>query len=183
MKVRNWDDILTDVVESDAEPGGWRAIGGDRSGGIGEDLYVAHPNVGAYQLKTYAKNPFEVQGVGARVARSLDDELDPLFPSDDDSAGHFGVQQPVEDEDTAEERVKDLQTVVEAHADAPTSPEALFEDIMDALNSPAYGPMEFDFDDRPEQMSDLTETFEEADGLLDKEFEDVISEDVKRGFY
>jgi len=183
MKVRDWDDILNDVVERDVQPDGWRAVGGDRRGGIGEDLYIGHPAVGAFQLKTYAKNPFEVQGVGARVARSLDDELDPLFPSQGDSPGHFGVQQPVEDEDTAEERVQDLQTVVETHADAPTSPEALFEDIMDALDSPAYGPMEFDFDDRPEQMGELTETFEEAEELLDREFEDVISEDVERGFY
>lgn len=183
MKVRNWEDILNDVVESDVESSGWRAVGGDRRSGIGEDLYVAHPAVGAYQLKTYAKNPFQVDGVGARVARSLDDELDPLFPEKTDSSGLFGVQQPAEDEDTAKDRVKDLQTVVETHADAPTSPQALFEDIMDSLESPAYGPMEFDQTDRPAQMEGLTETFEEAEEVLEKEFEDVIEEDVERGFY
>jgi flagellar capping protein FliD len=32
--------------------------------------------VGAFQLKTYAKNPFQVEGVGAQVARSIDDELE-----------------------------------------------------------------------------------------------------------
>jgi len=182
MKVRDWDDILSDVVESDAEPGGWRAVGGDRANGIGEDMYIGHPAVGAYQLKTYAKNPFQVQGVGAKVARSIDDELDPLFP-DDQGSGLFGVQQPVEDEDTAKERAKELETVVETHADAPTSPQALFEDIMGALDSPAYGPMEFGMTDRPEQMDEFTETFEEAEALLDSEFEDIIEEDVERGFY
>jgi hypothetical protein len=103
MRFRDWQDSLDDVVESNAEPAGWRAVGGDRAGGIGEDLYVGHPRVGVFQLKTYAKNPYEVQGVGSKVARRIDDELDPLFPSKDDSPGHFGVQQPVEDEDTAEE--------------------------------------------------------------------------------
>ncbi|WP_336327306.1 hypothetical protein [Halovenus sp. HT40] len=183
MKVRDWEDILSDVVESDAEPSGWRAVGGDRRNGIGEDLYIAHPAVGAYQLKTYAKNPFEVQGVGAQVARSIDDELDPLFPDNDDGSGLFGVQQSIEDEETAEERVKELETVVETHADAPTSPQALFEDIMGALDSPAYGPMEFDGTDRPERMDDLTDTFEEAEELLDTEFDEIIEEDVERGFY
>ncbi len=183
MRVRDWQDILGDVVESDVDPDGWRAVGGDRTGGIGEDLYVGHPGVGVFQLKTYAKNPFEVQGVGAQVARRIDDELDPLFPREVDAPGHFGVQQPPADEQEAERNVKDLQTVVETHAEAPTSPDALFEDIMDALDSPAYGPMEFERRDRPERMDDLTETFEEAEQLLDAEFEDVIEEDVERGFY
>jgi len=182
MRVRDWDDILRDVVESDADPGGWRAVGGDRSGGIGEDLYIAHPGVGAFQLKTYAKNPFEVDGVGTQVARRIDDELEPLFP-EEETGGLFGVQEPVEDEDTARERVEELETVVETHADAPTTPDALFEDIMDALESPAYGPMEFDHHDRPDQLENLTDTFEEAEQLLETEFEDIVDETVERGFY
>jgi hypothetical protein len=183
MRVRDWDDILADVVESNADPEGWRAVGGDRANGIGEDLYVGHPGVGVFQLKTYAKNPFEVQGVGAQVARSIDDELDPLFPTEDDATGLFGVQQPAADEDEAKDKARDLETVVQTHAEAPTTPQALFEDVMDALDSPAYGPMTFDDYDRPERMDEFTDTFEEAEELLDTEFEDVIEEDVERGFY
>jgi hypothetical protein len=55
MRVRDWDDILQDVVESDADPAGWRAVGGDRRDGIGEDLYLAHPGVGTFQLKLREK--------------------------------------------------------------------------------------------------------------------------------
>jgi len=181
MRVRDWQDILDDVMESNADPSGWRAVGGDRSGGIGEDLYFGHPSAGVYQLKTYAKNPFDVQGVGTQVARKIDDEIDPLFPQD--GTGLFGVQQGVDDEDEAEERLDELETVVETHADAPTTPRAMLEDVMDAMDSPAYGPMEFDQYDRPDRMGELTDTFEEAEELLDKEFEDVIDEDVGRGFH
>ena len=180
MRVRDWDDILEDVVESKADPAGWRAVGGDRANGIGEDLYVGHPAVGVYQLKTYARNPFEVQGVGAEVARRIDDDLDPLFP--EEGSGMFGVQQPMEDEDEAEDAVSDLEEVVRAHADAPTTPDALFEDVMDVLDSPAYGPMEFDQHGRPDAMDDLADTFEEAEELLEAEFEDVVDEGVDRGF-
>jgi hypothetical protein len=182
MRVRNWDDILQEVVESDAEPAGWRAVGGDRRGGIGEDLYVAHPGVGAFQLKTYAKNPFEVDGVGARVARRVDEDVDPLFP-DEDSGGLFGVQEPVEDEATAKQQAQELESVVQTHADAPTTPRAMLEDVMDALDSPAYGPMEFDSHGRPASMNRLTDTFEEAESVLDREFEDIVDENVERGFY
>ncbi len=182
MRVRDWQDIMAEVVESDADPEGWRAVGGDRANGIGEDLYVGHPSVGVFQLKTYAKNPYDVDGVGTQVARRIDDELDPLFPAED-APGLFGVQQPPEDENEAKEHAKDLQTVVETHAEAPTTPDALFADIMDALDSPAYGPMDFENTDRPDRLDELTDTFEEAEELLDAEFEDVISEDVERGFY
>lgn len=183
MRIRDWDDILQEVIESDADPEGWRAVGGDRRSGLGEDLYLAHPAVGAFQLKTYAKNPFQVDGVGTRVARRVDDELDPLFPTEDDGTGIFGVQQPAEDEDQAHDRLQRLQTVVETHAEAPTTPQAMVEDVMDALESPAYGPLEFDQYDRPEPVEELTETFDEAEAVLDKELDELIDEDVERGFY
>lgn len=181
MRVRDWQDILADVVESDRDPDRWRAVGGDRAAGIGEDLYLGHPSVGVYHLKTYAKNPYEVQGVGAEVARKLDDEIEPLFP--EDGSGLFGVQTPPEDEDEAEQTASELEQVVRAHADAPTTPDALFEDIMDTLDSPAYGPMEFDAYGRPDAMDDLTDTFGEAEELLDAELDDLIDENVGRGFY
>jgi hypothetical protein len=181
MRVRDWQDILEDVVENDTDPDGWRAVGGDRANGIGEDLYLGHPSVGVYQLKTYAKSPFEVQGVGAQVARKLDDEIEPLFP--EDGTGLFGVQQPVEDEREAQQKAKRLEEIVKTHAEAPTTPDALFEDMMDAMDSPAYGPMEFEPRDRPDVMDDLTTTFEEAEELLDAELDDLIDESVDRGFY
>jgi hypothetical protein len=183
MRVRDWQDILGDVVESDADAAGWRAVGGDRAAGIGEDLFVGHPSAGVFHLKTYAKNPFEVQGVGAEVARRIDDDLDPLFPTADGSEGLFGVQEPVEDEAEAEQVGSRIETVLETHADAPTTPEALFEDVMDAVESPAYGPMDFENRGRPDGLDDLADTFEEAESLLEAEFEDVIGEDVSRGFH
>jgi len=180
MHVRDWQDILEDVVESDADPDGWRAVGGTRANGIGEDLYVGHPSAGVFQLKTYAKNPFQVEGVGAEVARRIDDDLESLFPRE--ATGQFGVQQPVTDEDEAKGKAKQLETVLQTHADAPTTPDALFEDVMDALDSPAYGPMEFEQSDRPEALSGLTDTFEEAEELLDAELDDLVDETVSKGF-
>ncbi|WP_335998588.1 hypothetical protein [Halorientalis halophila] len=179
MRVRDWQDILEDVVESDADASGWRAVGGDRASGIGEDLYVGHPDAAVYQLKTYAKNPFEVQGVGTRVARRIDEDLDDLFPSDD--AGRFVVQQPVE-ADEAEDVANELEEVIRAHADAPTTPDALFDDVMETLDSPAFGPAEFELTDRPDGMDELAETFEEAEEMLDAELDDLVDENVSRGF-
>lgn len=181
MRVRDWQDILEDVVESDADPEGWRAVAGDRKRGVGEDMFVGHQNVGVYQLKTYAKNPFEVRGVGSRVARRIDDDLDPLFPEDTD--GRFAVQQPPENEAEAEQKANKLEEVIKTHAEAPTTPEALFDDVMETLESPAFGPIDYDQYDRPDGLDELSDTFEEAEELLETEFEDIVADDdVGRGF-
>jgi AcrR family transcriptional regulator len=183
MRIRDWQDILEDVTERDTDPDGWRAIAGQRRQGVGEDLYLGHPSVGLYQLKTYAKNPYEVRGVGARVARKIDDGIDPLLP-DRESEGRFAVQAPPEDEDDAEEKARRLEEAVRVHADAPTTPDDFFSDVMDALDSPAFGPMEFEFADRPDELDDLSEEFDEAEKLLTEELDGLVeSDEVGRGFH
>jgi hypothetical protein len=175
MRVRDWQDILEDVVESGADAGDWRAGAGDRRGGPGEDMYLGHPSGGVFQLKTFAKNPYEVRGVGSRVARKVDEDLEPLFPAEE-AGGRFGVNDGVDDESDAEKKAKNLETVLETHADAPTTP--------DALDSPAFGPMEYDMYDRPDELDDLSDTFEEAEELLSKELDDLVEDsDVGRGFH
>lgn len=182
MKVRDWQDIVQDVVDSNADPDGWRAVAGDRDRGVGEDFYVGHPSAGLFLLKTYAKNPFEVRGVGTQVARRIDEDLESLLPTKDQ--GRFAVQQGPEDEDDAEQKAQNLEEVLKTHAEAPTNPAALFDDVMETLESPAYGPMEYDQYDRPEELDGLADTFEEAEEILEAEFEDLIeADDVDRGFY
>ena len=182
MRIREWQDVLQDVTDRDVDPEGWRAIAGDRAGGVGEDMYLAHPRAGVFFLKTYAKNPFEVRGVGTQVARKLDDEIGSFLP-EEDAGGRFAVQSPPEDETHAETISQRLETVLETHADAPTRPQDLFDDVMDALESPAFGPMEYDQYDRPDELTDLSDRFEEAEELLDAELEDLIETDeVDRGF-
>ncbi|MFB6353593.1 MAG: hypothetical protein ABEJ92_05860 [Halobacteriales archaeon] len=181
MRVRDWQDLVGDVVDRDVDPADWRAVAGPRERGIGEDLYLAHPAVGLYQLKTYAKNPFEVRGLGGRVARSIDDEIEPLLPQAAD--GRFAVQRPPADEDEAERTARRVEETVKAHAEAPGEPDALFDDLMDALGSPAYGPLEYDTYDRPDRLDEFAATFEDAESLLESEFEDLVEDDgVNRGF-
>ncbi|WP_410767101.1 hypothetical protein [Haloferax sp. DFSO60] len=184
MRVREWQDILSDVTEGGHDAEQWRAVAGRRRKGIGEDLYLGHPSVGVYQLKTYAKNPYEVRGVGARVARRIDEDLEPLFPRRDaDDTGRFGVQAPPEDEDHAKSMAKRLEETVKVHADAPTTPGDFFTDVMDALESPAFGPMDYEFDARPDRLEGLTDEFVDANRLLTSELDDLIETDeVGRGF-
>ena len=182
MRVRDWQEILDDVTDASADPDGWRAIAGQRSDGVGEDLYLGHPGVGVYHLKTYAKNPYDVRGVGAKVARKIDDDIDPHLPNEE-LRRRFAVQSPPENEDEAESTARRLEETIKVHAEAPTTPDDLFRDVMDALDSPAYGPMEYELSDRPDDLESLSETFDEAERLLASELDDLIERDeVDRGF-
>lgn len=181
MRVRDWQEIVSDVIDKDVDPDGWRGVSGSRSRGVGEDLYLGHPQAGMYQLKTYAKNPYKVRGVGTQVARKLDDEIGEYLP--DDSTSRFAVQQAPSDESDAKSKAKRLEETVKAHASAPTSPDDLFTDMMDAIDSPAYGPMEFELSGRPDGLGSLASTFEEAEDILETEFEDLVEQDdINRGF-
>jgi hypothetical protein len=184
MRVRDWKDILAEVSSDSTEPSGWRAVAGQRREGVGEDLYFGHPTQGVYHLKTYAKNPYELRGVGAKVARKVDGDIDPLLPArEGDESGRFAVQRPPEDESHAKTMSTRLEETLRVHSEAPTSSEDLFEDLMDALESPAFGPMEYEFSGRPERLDDLSSTFEESEDLLEAELEDLIDDDdIGRGF-
>ena len=183
MRVREWQDILDDVTDASADPDGWRAIAGQRQGGVGEDLYLGHPGVEVYHLKTYAKNPYDVRGVGAKVARTIDDGIDPHLPTEE-LRRRFAVQSPPEDEAAADSMARRLEETVKVHAEAPTTPDDLFRDVMDAVDSPAYGPMAFEISDRADNLDALSETFDEAEELLSAELDDRIERDeVDRGFY
>lgn len=181
MHVRDWQDIVSEVIDRDVDPDEWRAVAGTRPRGIGEDLYLGHPHAGLYQVKTYAKNPFRVKGVGTRVARKLDDDIGSFLP--DETASRFAVQQAPTDESDAKSKARKLEETVKAHAEAPTTPDDLFADMMEAIESPAYGPMEYEFSGRPDGMERLASTFTDAEELLEAEFEDLIHDDgIDRGF-
>jgi hypothetical protein len=183
MRVRDWTDILRDVTESGDDPDEWRAVAGQRRTGIGEDLYLGHPTVGVYHLKTYAKNPYEVKGVGTQVARKVDGDIDSLLPRRDDSTGRFAVRGTPEDEDHAKSMAKRLEETLKVHADAPTTGDDLFTDVMDAIDSPAFGPMEFELSERPERLKELSTTFEDAEDVLEAELDDLVDRDeIGRGF-
>lgn len=184
MQIRDWQDILSEVIDSNRDPEGWRAVAGQRKRGVGEDLYLGHPSAGVFQLKTYAKNPYELQGVGTQIARKVDAGLDDLLPRrDTDNAGRFAVQRPPEDKAEAESMATRVEETLKVHAEAPTNSEDFFTDMMDAVDSPAFGPMEYELSDRPDQLDELSDTFEAADELLSNELDDLIDRDgVGRGF-
>jgi hypothetical protein len=186
MRVRSWDEILAEIADVRAEPDRWRAAAGPRASGLGEDLFIGHPRVGVYQLKTYAKSPMELRGVGQQVARRIDDGIDPLLPHREraDHEGRFGVRTAPADADQASAMAKQVEETLRTHSIAPTGAEDLFEDMMQALESPAYGPMRYRPRERSAELDALSGEFPDADALLSRELDDLIDADgVNHGVY
>ncbi|MFP4627710.1 MAG: hypothetical protein ACLFMX_01845 [Halobacteriales archaeon] len=183
MRVRDWDDVLADIAERPATTDDWRAVVGTRRRGLGEDVYLAHPRLGVYALKTFAKNPFEVRGVGTRVARSVDEELAEHFP-DRDHPARFAINRAPSTPAEATDRARSVEAVIEAHHSAPTDPTDLFVDLMEAIESPAHGPLALGPNRRSTALDGLSGTFEEADAVLDEELDRRIDRSgVGRGVY
>ena len=77
MKIRSRINLLNDVIkDSKKHPKGWKAVIGRDDKLFSNDYYIYNPNIGIYLLKEYKKNPFEIKGIGGKIARHIDDNIE-----------------------------------------------------------------------------------------------------------
>ena len=84
--MRTREEILREIISKGREiPEGWKATSRYDTQLHATEYNILHPEVGIYQIKEWQKNPFQVKGVGAKIARRVDDILinEPL--------GKFGI--------------------------------------------------------------------------------------------
>jgi len=76
VKIKPRNEILGDIIrDAKKYPKDWVAtLGNDKRFGS-KDSYIFHPKSGVYLLKEYSKNPFLTKGVGAKIARHVDDDI------------------------------------------------------------------------------------------------------------
>ena len=91
MKIKSRNEILNDIIK-DAEkyPKDWKAIFGKDKERLSRDYYIFNPSIGIYLLKEYQKNPFEVKGIGEKIARDVDEDIENEITK---RAGDFGIIQ------------------------------------------------------------------------------------------
>ena len=91
MKIKSRNDILRDIIrDGKKHPKGWNAAFGKDSTSFSHDCYIFHPHIGIYLLKEYNKNPFEVKGVGLKLARRIDDDIEEHMMK---KSSNFGIIQ------------------------------------------------------------------------------------------
>jgi len=91
MNIKNRHDILTDIIkDSNTHPKNWKAIFGRDPHLLSQDYYLFHPDVGVYFIKEYQKNPYVQNGVGGKIIRHVDEDLEQTITT---FSGDFGIIQ------------------------------------------------------------------------------------------
>jgi hypothetical protein len=91
VKIKPRNDILSDIIrDAKKHPKGWNAAFGQDSDLFSHDCYIFHPRIGIYLLKEYNKNPFEVKGIGLKLARHIDEDIEEQITR---KSGDFGIIQ------------------------------------------------------------------------------------------
>jgi len=91
VKIKSRNGILKDIIrDGKKHPNGWNAAFGKDTSSFSQDCYIFHPQIGIYLLKEYHKNPFEMKGLGSKLARRIDDDIHEQMQK---KSGDFGIIQ------------------------------------------------------------------------------------------
>ena len=91
MKIKSRAEILNDIIEDSKNfPKGWRAAFGKNDDLFSNDYYIFNQNTGLYFLREYQKNPFQIKGIGTKIARHIDDDISEKIY---EKSGDFGIIQ------------------------------------------------------------------------------------------
>ncbi|MFX1515888.1 MAG: hypothetical protein ACFFC6_06235 [Promethearchaeota archaeon] len=92
MAIKSLQEILRDILkEGRKTPGEWKTLLAPTSDRFGSDLLLFHPTTGPiFQVRAYEKNPFQMTGVGTRIARNVDEDFLRLIQSQR-SRGNLGI--------------------------------------------------------------------------------------------
>ena len=89
MKIKNRNEILKDVIkEGKKNPKNWKAVFGRDDKRFSRDYYLFNPDIGIFLLKEYEKNPFETKGIGGKIARYVDQDIETKISK---YSGDFGI--------------------------------------------------------------------------------------------
>jgi len=91
VKIKTRNEILNDVIKDGKKyPKNWKAVYGNDNKSLSKDYYIFNPNIGIYLLKEYEKNPFEIKGIGGKIARHVDEDIEAEISK---YSGDFGIVQ------------------------------------------------------------------------------------------
>jgi hypothetical protein len=91
VKIKSRSEILSDIIhDSKNHPTGWKAAIGRDHQTLSNDYYILNPEIGCYLIKEYQKNPYQKKGLGSKIARNIDDDIENIIVKD---SKDFGIIQ------------------------------------------------------------------------------------------
>ncbi len=162
MQIKSRNEILTDIIkDSKKHPKGWMATFGKDRNRLSNDCYIFNPNIGIYLIKEYYKNPYQVKGVGSKIARNIDEDIEKTIRKD---SGDFGVVQG------------DIQKIIR-NIDKGIHPQKIFEEGLKGNDLGIKVPVKGKASTSQEAFSYLNTSFSTKQKKLDSKFEKIMNDD------
>jgi hypothetical protein len=165
MKNKHRNEILNDIIkDSKKYPEGWKAAFGKDKGLSSTDYYILNPNVGIYLIKEYHKNPYQVNGIGTKLARNINDEIEDNIIK---KSGDFGIIQG------------NIQKILK-NIDKGISPQKIFQEGIKGNDLGITMPLKGVASHSESTFKFLSQSFKSEQKKLNEKFEKIASQD---GFY
>ncbi len=171
MKIRDLNEIFDEIKEEgkkiDKKDDWW--AGKARNKEIGNEWFMGHPDVGLYQFKSYQKNPYSSTGVGAKLTKNVDDEIEKKFEKQTNSI--FGVL-PDKINKNRKKRAKRL-----IENPKHNNPSKLFKNLLNTLGINIRGSLSQSRKGEPTSIQELKGEFDEEQKQLTNEFKKILNRD------
>jgi len=162
VKVKSRRETLNDVVKDAKKyPKGWKAIFGKDREHLSNDYYIFNPKTGIYLLKEYQKNPFEVKGVGGKIARHVDEDIENEILK---SASNFGIVQ------------SDIRKISE-NIQKGVSLQKIFNAAIEGRDMGISIPMKGHVSASKDSFTNIHNTFSTKQRRIDSKFEKIATDD------
>jgi hypothetical protein len=163
LKIKNRNEILNDIIlDGKKHPKGWQAIFGEDTQRLTRDCYLMNPEIGIYYMKEYNKNPFIVKGIGSKIARKIDDEIESQIAKNE---GDFGIIQG------------DFQKIIK-NIQRGIKPEKIFNEAIKGKKD--YGltiPVRGKASSSEERFKNLNQTLSNNRKKINSKIEEIANED------
>jgi len=164
VKIKTRQETLKDIItDAKKQPREWKAVFGRDKDLLSRDTYILNNKIGIYLLKEYQKNPFEVRGIGGKIARHLDDDVENEITK---YAGDFGIIQG------------DIKRILK-NLERGVQPEKILDAAMKGSGK-KFGmsiPVRGQASSSEETFDNISNTLSTKQKKLDAKFEKIASDD------
>ena len=163
VKIKSRNEILNDVIRDGKKyPKDWKAVFGKDNKRLSNDYYIFNPNVGIYLLKEYEKNPYVIKGIGGKIARSIDEDIESEISK---TAGDFGIIQG------------DFKKIIK-NLDKGIKPQKIFNAAFKGKKDLGISmPVRGHASTSKDVFNDIQNNFSTKQKKLDKKIEEMASDD------
>ncbi len=162
MQIKSRSEILNDIIkESKIHPKGWKATIGKDQRLLSNDYYISNPNVGVYLMKEYQKNPYHIKGIGSKIARNIDDDIEKKIQN---KSSDFGIIQG------------DIQKII-TNIDKGIHPQKIFEEGLKGNDLGIRIPLKGKASSSTDSFSYIRQSYAMKQKKLNTKFEKMMSED------